>query len=281
MQERGAVLHTRPDFTLKPIKHKALEWIWNSSFHKASFFLITAVFCCRWRKDKADIDFSAEDSPYSLMGGNLVISSPVKELHAGSYSCLAANSFGTVVSRQASVQFGCRWHRCEPPPCRLQWCGVELLFGAPVHAYGSHWNCKGSWEKSQMVWTVGVHQLAVAAATTAPVKCFSKCAHCTQPLYMEIKGMKGWVCVTVQHQIVFSSVDLSVSFRPWPFLIRGERVSVCKGRTGGRAAVCPPTTLSRSVWPLPVFYYFLVSPTVICERKSTNYFHQLKSFTIL
>ncbi|XP_029697399.1 contactin-1a isoform X1 [Takifugu rubripes] len=60
----------------------------------------------KWRKDNKDIDFSAESSHFSLMGGNLVISDPVKEQHAGNYCCLAANTFGTVISREASVQFG-------------------------------------------------------------------------------------------------------------------------------------------------------------------------------
>lgn len=218
------------------------------------------------------------------MGGNLVISSPVKEQHVGNYSCLAANTFGTVISREASVQFGCRWYRCEPPVQAAVVRRAELteqLFGAPVHVYESHWNCKGSWEKCQMVWMVGVHHITVAAATTAPVKCFANCGHFTQLLYMEMKGIKVWVCVMVEQQIVFSSVDLSLSFRPWPFLIRGEGVSVCKRRTGCRAAVCPTTTLSRSVWPPPIFWLFLVSSTVICKRKSTSYFHQLKSHYIL
>lgn len=85
---------------------------------------MAAVFCCRWRKDNTEIDFSAEGDHYSLMGGNLVISNPVKEQHVGNYSCLAVNTFGTVISREASVQFGCRWHRCEAQ-CRLQWCGVQ------------------------------------------------------------------------------------------------------------------------------------------------------------
>lgn len=132
-------MHTRLDLTLKSIKReaanicddtsfKALVSMWNiffkllpdsDCFHKANFFPITSVFCCRWRKDNTEIDFSAEGSHYSLMGGNLVISNPVKEQHVGSYSCLAANTFGTVISREASVQFGCRWRRCEAP-CRLQ-----------------------------------------------------------------------------------------------------------------------------------------------------------------
>lgn len=92
-----------------------------------------------------EIDFSAESSHFSLMGGNLVISNPVKEQHVGNYCCLAANTFGTVISREASVQFGCRWHRCEPPPhpppIPVQAAGMrraelrEHFFGAPVHAY--------------------------------------------------------------------------------------------------------------------------------------------------
>lgn len=98
---------------------------------------------------------------------------------------------------------------------------------------------------------------------------FRNCGHFTQPLYMEIKGIKVWVCVMVEHKIVFSSVDLSVSFRPWPFLIRGEGVGVCKRRTGGCAAVRPPTSLSRSVLPpfAIIFWLFLFSAIVIYKRK--------------
>ncbi|CAJ1056293.1 contactin-1a-like isoform X3 [Xyrichtys novacula] len=60
----------------------------------------------KWMLEDTEIDFTAEGSHYSLVGGNLVISNPVKTLHVGKYSCLAYNKFGTVVSQKASVQFG-------------------------------------------------------------------------------------------------------------------------------------------------------------------------------
>ena len=65
-----------------------------------------------------EIDLNAEGSHYSLVGGNLVISNPIKTQHVGKYTCLASNMYGTIISREASVQFGCKWPRCEAP-CRL------------------------------------------------------------------------------------------------------------------------------------------------------------------
>ncbi|XP_034031989.1 contactin-1a [Thalassophryne amazonica] len=59
----------------------------------------------KWRLDGVDIDLS-DDSHYRLVGGNLTVSKPIKNRHVGKYSCVATNDFGTVVSREASVQFG-------------------------------------------------------------------------------------------------------------------------------------------------------------------------------
>lgn len=64
--------------------------------------------CCRWKLDGMEIDLDAGGSHYSLVGGNLVISKPDKTEHVGQYSCLATNTYGTAVSREASVQFGCK-----------------------------------------------------------------------------------------------------------------------------------------------------------------------------
>lgn len=52
------------------------------------------------------------DSRYRLVAGDLVISNPVKAKDAGSYQCVASNSRGTVVSREASLRFGCKSHVC-------------------------------------------------------------------------------------------------------------------------------------------------------------------------
>ncbi|XP_050956527.1 contactin-1a [Labeo rohita] len=59
----------------------------------------------RWRLNNTEIVIGSDDH-YSLIGGNLVISFPDKSKHAGNYSCLASNEFGTLVSQKASVQFG-------------------------------------------------------------------------------------------------------------------------------------------------------------------------------
>uniref|UniRef100_A0A672JLK6 Contactin-3 n=1 Tax=Salarias fasciatus TaxID=181472 RepID=A0A672JLK6_SALFA len=60
----------------------------------------------RWMLNSEDIDLNEQSSHYSLVGGNLVISNPIKTLHVGEYSCLATNMYGAVISRKASVQFG-------------------------------------------------------------------------------------------------------------------------------------------------------------------------------
>lgn len=115
-----------------------------------------------------DIDFSAEGGHFSLMGGNLVISSPVKEQHVGNYSCLAANAFGAVISREASVQFGCRWRRREPlppaAPCRLQRTRLQFI---PVNHSETAKAAGGNLRWCE--WSAFISAL-VATATTAPVR---------------------------------------------------------------------------------------------------------------
>jgi len=46
-------------------------------------------------------------SRYSISGGNLRISQLNKEEDAGIYQCLASNSFGTILSREASLHIAC------------------------------------------------------------------------------------------------------------------------------------------------------------------------------
>ncbi|KAG7258790.1 hypothetical protein CRUP_033853, partial [Coryphaenoides rupestris] len=72
----------------------------------------------RWMLQGEDIDVE-EDNHYSVVGGNLVITNPSRDKHLGNYSCNATNDFGTIVSQQASVQFGSellfRWMLNEFP----------------------------------------------------------------------------------------------------------------------------------------------------------------------
>lgn len=50
---------------------------------------------------------TGSDPNYSLVEGNLLITNPHVVDHRGVYQCFATNAFGTVVSRQAKVQFAC------------------------------------------------------------------------------------------------------------------------------------------------------------------------------
>ncbi|KAJ8361269.1 hypothetical protein SKAU_G00177940 [Synaphobranchus kaupii] len=76
-------------------------------------------------------------SRYSLSGGNLRISRLNKDEDAGTYQCLASNSFGTIVSREASLTFAFlvnfKTHRRSSVSVR-EGQGVVLLCGPPSHS---------------------------------------------------------------------------------------------------------------------------------------------------
>ncbi|XP_037346353.2 contactin-4 [Pungitius pungitius] len=58
----------------------------------------------RWKMDGGEIN-TQSDPNYSLVEGNLLINNPHVINHGGVYQCIATNTFGTVVSREAKVQF--------------------------------------------------------------------------------------------------------------------------------------------------------------------------------
>lgn len=65
-------------------------------------------FVARWRRDNWEIKLMEQpDEHYSLVGGNLVINNPKQKKHAGTYICVARNIYGTVISKEARVKFGC------------------------------------------------------------------------------------------------------------------------------------------------------------------------------
>ncbi|KAJ8400200.1 hypothetical protein AAFF_G00398940 [Aldrovandia affinis] len=59
----------------------------------------------RWRVNGTDVPVE-EEPRYTLVAGNLVISSPQSGRDSGSYQCLAINRCGTIVSRAANLKFG-------------------------------------------------------------------------------------------------------------------------------------------------------------------------------
>lgn len=63
-------------------------------------------FHFRWKLNGTEI-IPKSGSHYSLSGGNLRISHLNKDQDAGTYQCLATNTFGTIVSREASLTFAC------------------------------------------------------------------------------------------------------------------------------------------------------------------------------
>uniref|UniRef100_A0A672ITX9 Contactin 3a, tandem duplicate 1 n=1 Tax=Salarias fasciatus TaxID=181472 RepID=A0A672ITX9_SALFA len=81
-------------------------------YHQA---LVCTLICCvscafihRWKLNDSFI-LPRPGSRYSLMGGNLHISHLNKEEDVGIYQCLASNSFGTIVSREASLHVACKF----------------------------------------------------------------------------------------------------------------------------------------------------------------------------
>ncbi|KAI4904779.1 hypothetical protein NFI96_010045 [Prochilodus magdalenae] len=65
----------------------------------------------RWKLNGTIIS-PKPSSHYSLSGGNLRISRLNKDQDSGTYQCLASNSYGTIVSREASLTFA--YHSSSP-----------------------------------------------------------------------------------------------------------------------------------------------------------------------
>ncbi|XP_030623670.1 contactin-4 [Chanos chanos] len=89
----------------------------------------------RWKLNDSFISVRP-GSRYSLSGGNLRISQLNKEEDAGVYQCLASNSFGTILSREASLHIAYldnfKTRRRSPVRVR-EGQGVVLLCGPPPH----------------------------------------------------------------------------------------------------------------------------------------------------
>ncbi|XP_010221676.1 PREDICTED: contactin-2 [Tinamus guttatus] len=95
----------------------------------------------RWKMNGTEIRMEP-DSRYRLVAGDLVISNPVKSKDAGSYQCVASNPRGTVVSREASLRFGCKSRVClhevnERQPVKIpEGSGVMFTCSPPPHYPG-------------------------------------------------------------------------------------------------------------------------------------------------
>ncbi|XP_056357702.1 contactin-4 isoform X2 [Oenanthe melanoleuca] len=89
-----------------------------------------------WRLNGSSIEVG-RDYRYSLLEGSLLISSPSKSQDAGTYQCVATNPFGTIVSREAQLQFAYLESfrtRTRSTVSVRQGQGMVLLCGPPPHA---------------------------------------------------------------------------------------------------------------------------------------------------
>ncbi|XP_067855986.1 contactin 1b [Heptranchias perlo] len=88
----------------------------------------------RWKLNNRDIN--VDDSRYSMIGGNLVINNPEKVKDRGKYQCLATNKYGTIISKEAELQFGYleRFPTDERQAVRArEGVGAMLICAAPPH----------------------------------------------------------------------------------------------------------------------------------------------------
>ncbi|EDL91459.1 rCG56294, isoform CRA_b [Rattus norvegicus] len=90
----------------------------------------------RWQLNGSDIDTSL-DHRYKLNGGNLIVINPNRNWDTGSYQCFATNSLGTIVSREAKLQFAYLENFKSRMRSRVsvrEGQGVVLLCGPPPHS---------------------------------------------------------------------------------------------------------------------------------------------------
>uniref|UniRef100_A0A8C1Q1J3 Contactin-4-like n=1 Tax=Cyprinus carpio TaxID=7962 RepID=A0A8C1Q1J3_CYPCA len=77
---------------------------------------------------------------YSLVEGNLLINNPQATKHSGVYQCIATNAFGTILSREAKVEFAYLQNfssKARSPVLVREGQAVVLLCGPPPHFGGT------------------------------------------------------------------------------------------------------------------------------------------------
>eukprot|EP00063_Salmo_salar_P013793 XP_013988628.1 PREDICTED: contactin-4-like [Salmo salar] len=87
----------------------------------------------KWKVDGREIDM---DLNYNLVEGNLLINNPHATHHGGVYQCIATNTFGTIVSKEAKVQFAYLQNFSRKPRNTVsvrEGQAVVLLCGPPPH----------------------------------------------------------------------------------------------------------------------------------------------------
>uniref|UniRef100_A0A8C0C0D6 Contactin 4 n=1 Tax=Buteo japonicus TaxID=224669 RepID=A0A8C0C0D6_9AVES len=101
--------------------------------------LFTSCYIFKYsRLNGTSIDIGM-DYRYSVVEGNLLINNPNKTQDTGTYQCVATNPFGTIVSREAKLQFAYLENfktRTRSTVSVRQGQGMVLLCGPPPHSGG-------------------------------------------------------------------------------------------------------------------------------------------------
>ncbi|XP_068936771.1 contactin-5 [Petaurus breviceps papuanus] len=90
----------------------------------------------RWLRNGTEIDLES-DYRYSLIEGNLIISNPIEAKDAGHYQCLTSNSLGSILSREATLQFAYLGNfsgRTRSAVSVREGQGVVLMCSPPPHS---------------------------------------------------------------------------------------------------------------------------------------------------
>ncbi|KAI7807273.1 putative contactin-4-like [Triplophysa rosa] len=89
----------------------------------------------RWKFNRKDLDIDMDIS-YRLVEGNVLINNPQATKHGGVYQCIASNAFGTILSREAKVEFAYLQNfssKARSPVLVREGQAVVLLCGPPPH----------------------------------------------------------------------------------------------------------------------------------------------------
>uniref|UniRef100_A0A671G2Y4 Contactin-5 n=1 Tax=Rhinolophus ferrumequinum TaxID=59479 RepID=A0A671G2Y4_RHIFE len=90
----------------------------------------------RWLRNGTEIDLES-DYRYSLIDGTFIISNPSEAKDSGHYQCLAANTFGSILSREAILQFAYLGNfsgRTRTAVSVREGQGVVLMCSPPPHS---------------------------------------------------------------------------------------------------------------------------------------------------
>ncbi|XP_055970755.1 contactin-5 isoform X2 [Sorex fumeus] len=90
----------------------------------------------RWLRNGTEIDLES-DYRYSLIDGSFIISNPSEAKDSGHYQCLAANIFGSILSREAILQFAYLGNfsgRTRSAVSVREGQGVVLMCSPPPHS---------------------------------------------------------------------------------------------------------------------------------------------------